>query len=162
MNIGIIGQGFVGNAIYQKFKNFYKVFTYDLDKNKSNSTKEEVYSCEVVFVCLPTPMSEDGSCHVNIVEQALLELDNYGKTKIAVIKSTIIPSTTEVWNQMFNLSIVHSPEFLTERNAVEDFNNQKRIILGGPRPATTKLKAIFSKVFPKVHIVKQALLMLKW
>jgi len=33
MNIGIIGQGFVGNAIYQKLKKYYKVFTYDLKKN---------------------------------------------------------------------------------------------------------------------------------
>ena len=32
--IGIIGQGFVGNAIYQKFKNYFDVLTYDLDENK--------------------------------------------------------------------------------------------------------------------------------
>ena len=31
MNIGIIGQGFVGNAVYQKFKNYYDVLTYDLE-----------------------------------------------------------------------------------------------------------------------------------
>ena len=30
MNIGIIGQGFVGNAVYQKFKNFYNVYTFDI------------------------------------------------------------------------------------------------------------------------------------
>ena len=30
MNIGIIGQGFVGNAVYQKFKNYFNVLTYDL------------------------------------------------------------------------------------------------------------------------------------
>ena len=29
MKIGIIGQGFVGNAVYQKFKNFFKVLTFD-------------------------------------------------------------------------------------------------------------------------------------
>ena len=52
------------------------------------------------------------------------------------------------------VQVVFNPEFLTERNAVEDFNNQKRIILGGPRPATTKLKQIFAKVFPKAHIIK--------
>ena len=28
--IGIIGQGFVGNAVYQKFKNYYDVKTYDI------------------------------------------------------------------------------------------------------------------------------------
>ena len=33
MNIGIVGQGFVGNAIYQKFKDYYDVFTYDLEEH---------------------------------------------------------------------------------------------------------------------------------
>ena len=36
----------------------------------------------------------------------------------------------------------------------EDFNNQDRIILGGPRPATTELRRLYSKVFPKAHIIK--------
>ena len=45
--IGIIGQGFVGNAVYKKFKNFYDVLTYDLDKEKCNSDIEEiVFKCE--------------------------------------------------------------------------------------------------------------------
>ena len=52
------------------------------------------------------------------------------------------------------MNIVFNPEFLTERNAVKDYENQNRIILGGPRPATTELKQIFSKVFPKSHIIK--------
>ena len=43
---------------------------------------------------------------------------------------------------------------MTERNAVNDYNNQSRIIIGGPRPATTVLKNIFSRVFPSAHIVK--------
>ena len=42
MNIGIIGQGFVGNAVYQKFKNYYDVLTYDLDESKCNSNVEEI------------------------------------------------------------------------------------------------------------------------
>ena len=37
---------------------------------------------------------------------------------------------------------------------MEDYNNQSRIILGGERPYTTELKQIFSKVFPKAHIIK--------
>jgi UDPglucose 6-dehydrogenase len=61
--IGIIGQGFVGNAVYQKFKNYYDVLTFDLDKTKSNSNMNEIiYKCENIFICLPTPMDEDGSC----------------------------------------------------------------------------------------------------
>ena len=153
--IGIIGQGFVGNAIYQKFKTFFKVFTYDLDVKKCNSTKEQVMSSEIVFVCLPTPMDKDGSAYTGIVEGAIKDLNEYGKCKIAVIKSTVPPGTTERLNNLYpNLSIVFNPEFLTERNAVQDFENQTRIILGGPRPATTRLKEVYSVAFKKVHFVK--------
>lgn len=153
--IGIVGQGFVGNAIYQKFKNFYDIDTYDLDESKCNSTEEKTLTNEVVFVCLPTPMSKDGTCYTGIVEDAIDKINEYGKTKVVVIKSTVPPGTSERINAKYNkLHVAFNPEFLTERNAVEDFNNQNRIILGGPRPATSKLKQIYSKVFPKAHIVK--------
>ena len=33
MNIGIIGQGFVGTAIREGLKNFYSVSVYDLKKD---------------------------------------------------------------------------------------------------------------------------------
>jgi len=155
MSIGIIGQGFVGNAIYQKFKNFYNISTFDLDDSKSNSTKEEAMSKDIIFVCLPTPMSEDGTCYTGIVEEAIEDINSYGKCKTAVIKSTVPPGTSERLNKLYkDMYVAFNPEFLTERNAVEDFNTQNRIILGGPRPATSKLKQIYSKVFPKAHIIK--------
>ena len=157
--IGIIGQGFVGNAIYQKFKNYFDVHTYDLDESKSNDSKENVIHQQFVFLCLPTPMNTNGSCNVDIIERELenidLIADNHEIVKTIVIKSTIPPGTTEKWNKKYEaLNIVFNPEFLTEANAVEDFNNQSRIILGGPRPATTELRRLYSKVFPKAHIIK--------
>ena len=119
--IGIIGQGFVGNAIYQKFKNFYDIDTYDLDESKCNSTEEKTLTKEVVFVCLPTPMSKDGSCYTGIVEDAIEKINEYGETKIAVIKSTIPPGTSEKINNKYDkLHVVFNPEFLTERNAEEE------------------------------------------
>jgi len=155
MNIGIIGQGFVGNAVYQKFKNYYEIKTFDLDETKSNSTKEEVINQDIVFVCLPTPMSKDGSCYLGIVENVLKEINDSQTNKTVVVKSTIPPGSTAKWNEKFtNLNIAFNPEFLTERNAVKDYENQNRIILGGPRSATTLLKQVFSKVFPKAHIIK--------
>jgi UDPglucose 6-dehydrogenase len=60
-----------------------------------------------------------------------------------------------MWNTKFkNIQIVFNPEFLTEANSVEDFKNQNRIIIGGPRLANTKVKKIFAKAFPKVPIIK--------
>ena len=154
MKLGIVGQGFVGNAVYQKFKNYYEVLTFDLDESKRNSEFNKVAECDYVFVCLPTPMNEDGSCNTDIVEGVVKELDRYGKVKGIVIKSTIPPGTTQKWNEKYITDIVFNPEFLTERNAVSDYENQDRIILGGPRPTTTELKRIFSKVFPTAHIIK--------
>ena len=154
--IGIIGQGFVGNAVGQKFQQYYEILTYDLDETKANATEEEVLNCNIVFLCLPTPMKETGECDISIVAGVLEKIVNLNQPKIVVIKSTVPPLTVESFNKIIpkNIQIVFNPEFLTERNAVEDYNNQKRIILGGPRPATTTLKRIFSKVFPKADIIK--------
>lgn len=154
--IGIIGQGFVGNAVAQKFQQYYEILTYDLDETKANATEEEVLNCNIVFLCLPTPMRETGECDISIVASVLEKIVNLKQPKVVVIKSTVPPLTIESFNKITpkNIQIVFNPEFLTERNAVEDYNNQKRIILGGPRPATTTLKRIFSKVFPKADIIK--------
>lgn len=155
--IGVVGQGFVGNAVYQKFKNYYNVLTYDKFKTDHNSTLEEVVKgSNYIFVCLPTPMNTDGSCNTDIIESVLDEISQITtESKVIIIKSTVVPKTTVRLNEKYqSLNIVFNPEFLTERNAVEDYNNQSRIILGGERPYTTELKQIFAKVFPKAHIIK--------
>jgi UDPglucose 6-dehydrogenase len=72
-----------------------------------------------------------------------------------VIKSTVPPGTTDRINQEYTHStIIFNPEFLTEANFLDDFKNQKRIILGGDRKGTNKLRQIYSKVFPHATIVK--------
>ena len=158
--IGIIGQGFVGNAVYQKFQKSFTVLTYDIDSTLCNSSLDSlIFNSTVIFLCLPTPMSKNGSCNISILKQSLYDIDliadNLETKRTIIIKSTIPPGSTEKFNQEFNnLDIIFNPEFLTERNAVEDFENQNRIILGGPRPTTTEVKPIFSKVFPKAHIIK--------
>ena len=156
MKIGIIGQGFVGNAIYQKFSKYYDVKTYDIKgRIHCNSDEHETMNNEIVFVCLPTPMNEDNTCHTDIVEDAIERIYKINTAKIIVIKSTVPPGTVKKWNTKFpKVDIVFNPEFLTEANAVSDFDNQTRIILGGPRPATTKLKQLYAKAFPKASIVK--------
>ena len=74
--IGIIGQGFVGKAVKESFKNYYEILTFDKDKRKSNteSLNKLVSKCRIIFTCLPTPMNENGSCHLDIVEGVLNEI----------------------------------------------------------------------------------------
>ena len=160
--IGIVGQGFVGTAVFEGLKQYFQIETYDIDDKKPTTqyTLEELSEkSDVVFVCLPTPMNSDGSCYLGIVDKTLDYLNTINRhrktPKTIVVKSTIPPGTTERWNKTYDyIQIVFNPEFLTEANSIEDFKNQNRIILGGPRPGTTKVKRIFAKAFPKVPIIK--------
>ncbi len=156
--VGIIGQGFVGGALASAFSNHYKVYTYDKILTDL-STHKSVFSlsraCELLFVCVPTPMREDGSCDISIVKEVVQEACSTGRQNIIAIKSTIPPNTTKLLQELCQDSqIVFNPEFLLERNAEQDFLNTSRVILGGPRPATTRLKQFYSKVFPNAHVIK--------
>ena len=111
----------------------------------------------VYFVCLPTPMFEDGEADLSIVDRVLNELSSVPGKRIAVVKSTVPPGSTEAWNRKYEgtgLRVVFNPEFLTEANALDDMRNQNRIILGGPRPFINTVKLIFQKAFPKVPLIK--------
>ena len=161
MKIGIVGQGFVGTAVREGLQNYHKVNTFDLvEESTCKSLTELVEKSKVIFVCVPTPMNSDGSCNTSIVENVVKGIDEvvfYKKLKniVVVIKSTIPAGTTERLNgEHDNIQIVFNPEFLTEANSIDDFKNQNRIIIGGPRPASTKVRQLFYKAFPKAHIIK--------
>ena len=159
MKIGIIGQGYVGTAVKDVFQNHYDVETYDIDKSLSSTPtiKKLVGIVDLVFVCVPTPMNPDGSCNTFSVEKVIGEIETIRrkKCKIVAIKSTVPPGTTESLNKKCEtIKIVFNPEFLTEANFINDFRNQTRIIIGGPRPASTKLRQIYSLAFPNVPIIK--------
>ena len=161
--IGIVGQGFVGSAVREGMQNYFKVFAFDKDPNKFSSATSifnVVENTELTFLCVPTPMRKSGQCDLNILNAALDEISKSAtalnkKNYIVVIKSTIPPGTTDYLSAIYNnLEIVFNPEFLTEANAVDDYKNQNRIVIGGDRPGTTKVKQVFSKAFPKVPIIK--------
>lgn len=171
--IGIIGQGFVGTAIFEGMKHAFEIWAYDIKtgvtgwmggKGFETSTGSSVESgfkqilakCDIIFVCLPTPMNPDGTCNTKIVEDAVNMLDelNPGDHKVIVIKSTVPPGTTEGLNKTSGDWVCFNPEFLTERTSVEDFKNQDRIIIGGPREGTNVLKAMYEKAYPNVPVTK--------
>ena len=163
MKIGIVGQGYVGSAIKAGFESYYDIETYDkYDDDKSTCELEDmISSCEVIFVCVPTPMNKDGSCHTDIVESVVEEIDGWTNRyhkdikPTVVIKSTVPPGTTDRLHKKYKgVDVIFNPEFLTEMNFIEDFKNQSRIILGGIRRGTSLLRQVYSKVFPHATIVK--------
>ncbi len=148
MTIGIIGMGFVGRAVYYGFRNsFSTLYGYDVNPKAFGFTLFESHEwvkrcddiqtvaqkCDIVFVCVSTPSSmETGKIDTSIVEEVVGKIIQANKDAIVVIKSTVIPGTTNKLRLRYPGShIVFNPEFLTEKNYVDDFLNQKYVVLGG-------------------------------
>ncbi len=127
VRIGIIGLGTVGRAINNGFCNSHEVFVHDtlLDTKISDVTE----NARIAYIAVPTPsISGSGECDTSLVEEVLEQLPDGFK---AVIKSTIIPGTTERLHESFpRLKIACSPEFLRSENSEEDFLNQDILIVG--------------------------------
>ncbi len=157
--IGIIGQGFVGTAIRTGLRNHYNIETYDKYKRElstCHALEELCDKSDIIFVCLPTPMLSAGACDLRIIHGVFNELERVASSDhVIVLKSTVPPGTTKKLNLKHkNLKIVFSPEFLTEANYIEDFKNQSRIIVGGSRPGSSRVKNMFRKVFRDASIIK--------
>lgn len=176
-SIACIGNGFVGGSLTTVMSEHgVDVYVYDKSGKIAPGGKRYglsfsigdicglVSGCEsllnfsgVYFVCVPTPMHEDGSADLSIVESVLSELAAQPGERIAVVKSTVPPGSTEAWNKRFNkdkLYVVFNPEFLREASALDDMRNQDRIILGGPKKAVNKVRDVFRAAFPNVPIHK--------
>ena len=150
--VGIIGNGFVGEAQAFAFSPISEIRIYDIDKNKSTHTIEDTNQCDIVFVCVPTPMHENGSQDQSYIENVFEKAE---KKPIYVLKSTLLPGTTKKLSEKFpDLKIVFSPEFLTERTAKLDMLTQSRIIIGGNRSLTTEVKELYNQRFMNRHIIE--------
>tara|TARA_Y100001973_G_C5205790_1_gene341492 strand:- start:1280 stop:2149 length:870 start_codon:yes stop_codon:yes gene_type:complete len=165
MKIGIIGNGFVGSAIMHGFiLHVDDIMIYDKNpKRSTHDLKNIVTESDVIFICVPTPMFESGECDLSIVESVVDEIvtkfDTRKENQVLVIKSTVVPGTTEKlakkYSKYEDVNFVFNPEFLTERKARLDFINTSRIVLGGDNnDAIQKVENLYRKRFPYTPVIK--------
>tara|TARA_B100000963_G_scaffold107153_1_gene93150 strand:- start:5022 stop:5855 length:834 start_codon:yes stop_codon:yes gene_type:complete len=152
IKIGIIGNGFVGEALTFAFSTIADVLVYDIDPDKSKDSLESVHNCDYVFICVPTPMSKTGEQDFSYVEKVFSK----AKSKpIYIIKSTILPGSTKKISEKYpDFKVIFSPEFLTERTAKLDMLTQSRIILGGKKQIVDQVEKIFIRRFKNKNIIK--------
>jgi len=156
--VGIVGQGYVGKALKSGFKSDrIEINTYDKYLSNESSVKnikELILLSEIIFVCVPTPMKKNGECFTEIVEEVVKEIDSFADNrKTVIIKSTVPPGTTDRLNKIYKkVSLVFNPEFLTEANFLDDFKNQKYLILGGDKKDLVLISNLYSIVFPEIKM----------
>jgi len=154
LSIGIMGYGFVGKSIEFIFKNNFPIKIFDIDPFKNKSFIEEILQCSFIFICVPTPTLENGEQDLSFIYKAL---ENYSKNSIYIIKSTVLPKTTETIKEKYkDIKIVFSPEFLTEKNWKEDSINPERIIIGGEEKLTYEVEDLYRNIFTKTNIFKMS------
>lgn len=127
LKLGVVGVGMVGGALKSYFdKKGVKLFLYD--KGKNLGSIKEVNQADIIFICVPTPFDKEKGFDLSFIEEAC---QNISGEKIVVIKSTVLPSTTEKLQKKYpHHKFLFSPEFLTELTADQDMNYPDRQIIG--------------------------------
>lgn len=127
MKIGIIGNGFVGKATKNLECEDIDILAYDLNPNlcePKNIKFVDLLECKLIFISVPTPMEKDGKCHLGIIESVIEQLHSINYKYFIVLRSTVPVGTND------NFKTYFMPEFLTEKNYIEDFTNNKTWIFG--------------------------------
>lgn len=151
MRIGIIGHGFVGRAtaLFGGADDI-DVLCYDVCPDlcsPEGTGLQDVAACDIVFVCVPTPMSMNGSCNLDTVTEVVGLLRAEECQGHIVVRSTIVPGTTR------KLGCHHMPEFLTEQGWETDVKNTPRWIIGvnDHLPQAPAFRRDIQTLFSRVH-----------
>jgi UDPglucose 6-dehydrogenase len=132
--IGIIGHGFVGSAVESGLKPDTNVVIVDPRYGTNIGDLVEAQP-KWTFVCTPTPVKASGviDSHdtVTAVHKAI-QLTN----SIVILKSTVTPDVIQKICEALERSgeidrFLYVPEFLTERNAKQEYANPKFMVVGG-------------------------------
>jgi UDPglucose 6-dehydrogenase len=156
--VGIIGQGFVGSAMRAYFERKVRVLSYDKYKNDRDESHVDletvVRESDIIFVCVPTPMRESGECYTGIPESVFddisrtaKEIGRPGDSFVCCLKSTVPPGFTQnLQGKHLDLRITFSPEFLTEKNSIQDMLQANRVIVGGDLGSAAVVLQFFLEV----------------
>ena len=125
--IGFVGVGFVGQAIAASYTAGFHSVVRDPAKGH-NATWEELKECEGIFVSVPSPSKDDGSCDGSILEDVLSNLKDY--TGVIISKVTATPDIYERLQKSYP-NLVYVPEFLTAANSIQDYMREDWAIIGG-------------------------------
>lgn len=165
-SINIIGYGYVGSAMgYLCEKNNIKFNVCDtLEKVGSfnyfsniydlvnNSEIKDNNDINYYIIAVPTPSDSEGNCDISIVMNVIKQISEcHTKNTVVIIKSTLCPGTTlKLHNQFKNIDIILCPEFLTEKNYLDDIYNAKFILFGSKDFSMTKFQQLL-KLFRDLY-----------
>lgn len=146
-NALIVGYGVVGHNLADELKKLNPDIV-DKYKTEFNTKRDIVY--DVAFICVDTPyVSDKKVCDVAEVENAI----NENEAKVYVIKSTILPKTTQLLKERTGKRIVFSPEYYGGTQHCNNFTFDFTI-LGGSKNDCLYVQQLLQNVYDGRHIFK--------
>ncbi len=120
-----------------------------------------VTDAEFVYLCVPTPQSDDGSADLSYIRAAAAEIGALLAPECVVVnKSTVPMGSARVVEEVLgrdDVSVVSNPEFMREGSAVHDFLNPDRIVIGShDQVAAARVAALFSALRAPVIVTDPA------
>lgn len=149
-SILVVGVGVVGTNITRRLlpeptiEGQVSVYVYD--KYKENFNEKENKHYDLAFICVDTPLTVDDICDISEVRNALIEND----AELFVIKSTVLPGTTEMLRRETGKHIVFSPEYYGNTQHCNN-SNFNFTILGGFKTDCIKAIQILQQVYDASH-----------
>ena len=139
--VGVIGLGSVGKVIYSVFSHFFECVPFDI---KSNYPWGGIINTNICFICVPTPLSDNGRLDCSNVTNVIERLAESNYKGIIVIKSTISIGYMEgIEEKNPSLKIVYMPEFLREKSSFVWFANPDRLAISGKHSEVSKVLEYF-------------------
>jgi len=144
MKLGIVGHGFVGTAVDHGFTRDIQKFIVDPKHNSTNTIEDLIkFKPDATFVAVPTPQLESGECNTEILEGVMQQL-NTSKGLLVIVKSTVPAyKLQKIQEECINIRIVYNPEFLTEKNYIDDFVNPAMHVFGGMNKDTDAVEKLY-------------------
>ena len=128
--------------------------------NFTNNLKDAVTKSDIIFICVGTPTKKNtNSADLRYVFSAAKEIKKFiKKYKIIVTKSTVPVSTGDKIEKIFSIlkkkklvDVVSNPEFLREGEAIRDFINPDRVVVGTNSERANKiLKSLYQPIVKKI------------
>jgi len=143
--IGIIGFGVLGQTLFKWLKK-QKSNVLVYDKFKQIGSQKELEDANLIFLCLPTPFNKKTGYDIEALEE---NIEYFKKPKIFVIRSTVLPGTTENFQKKYKKHyFLFNPEFLREADPWGTFIRTDLQIIGYTQKSKKFARKIL-KLLPK-------------
>lgn len=120
MEVGIVGYGYVGKATEKQIRNA-TIKISDPEKGYN----DDLSRCDIIFISI-----NETNATMDNLERLMDTLTETNQIGFFVIRTTVIPGTTDYLATKYNRKIVFMPEFLREWNYEYDAKNPDKVVIG--------------------------------